>query len=118
MRLPNKLLIGLAAWCWFAAAAPVTAQPPFANSGPTAPRLSPYLNLLNQNTPGVSNYFTLVKPQLDAQRQFRSQQQQISQLQRSRNTGISPRGSNDIRATGHDTTYMNYSHYYQFPGRR
>ncbi|MDX1965158.1 MAG: hypothetical protein SFX18_18585 [Pirellulales bacterium] len=93
-----------------------SAQKPFSNVTPQRPQLSPYLNLLNQNVPGVSNYFTLVRPQLDQQANLRRQEDQIRQLQRAQQVNnrspLSARGSNDIRATGHDTQFMYFSHYF------
>jgi hypothetical protein len=92
------------------------AQPPFSNLPPSRPVVSPYLQLLNQQTPGVSNYFTLVKPQIEARRELVQQQYQIDrlahQVNRQRPAGLPVQGSKEIRGTGHETVYMNYLHYY------
>jgi LmbE family N-acetylglucosaminyl deacetylase len=100
--------------------APASAQPPFQNIGPSQPVISPYLQLLNQQTPGVSNYFTLVRPQLEQRASLQRQQDQIRALQKQQlaRQGFSPQGNNNIRATGHETTFMFYSHFFQFPARR
>ena len=105
-----------------AALIPSTAQAqlPFSNAVPNRPTVSPYLNLLSQNNPGVSNYLTLVRPQLEAREQQVRQQAQINQIQRQvqrgQPGGVPVRGSSEIRGTGHETVFMNYLHYY--PVRR
>ena len=106
---------------------PVFAQP-FAGQSVGGPIVSPYLNLNNVNTNGVSDYFTLVLPQLQQQQQqqaLQRQQYQIGQLQRAQaQTLAGTRGGNpiqapQIRSTGHTTSFNNYSHYYSLsPGRR
>lgn len=106
---------------------PAFAQP-FAGQTAGGPIVSPYLNLTNNNSNGVSDYFTLVLPQLQQQQQqqaLQRQQFQIGQLQRAQaQTLAGTRGGNpiqapQIRSTGHPTTFNNYSHYYSIlPGRR
>jgi hypothetical protein len=95
-------------------------QLPFSNSIPTRPAVSPYLSLLTPNAPGVSNYHTLVRPQFQQREEMIRQQAQIRQIQRQvergQPGGVPIRGSQEIRATGHETGYMNYLHYY--PTRR
>jgi hypothetical protein len=95
-------------------------QLPFSNAIPNRPAVSPYLNLLNQSNPGVSNYLTLVRPQLEQREQLIRQQAQIRQIQRQvergQPGGVPVRGSQEIRGTGHETAYRNYLHYY--PARR
>jgi hypothetical protein len=115
------LTIGLSAIA-LAAASEVRGQGqlPFSNLPANRPTVSPYLQLLNQQTPGVSNYFTLVKPQIEARRELVQQQYQIDRLQhqvnRARPAGLPVQGSKEIRGTGHETVYLNYLHYY--PVRR
>jgi hypothetical protein len=47
------------------------------------PTVSPYLNLTTLNTgTGVSNYFTLVRPQVEEQQQMQMRQQQQANIQR------------------------------------
>jgi hypothetical protein len=95
-------------------------QLPFSNVVPIRPAVSPYLSLLTPNAPGVSNYHTLVRPQFQAREEMIRQQAQIRQIQRQvergQPGGVPIRGSQEIRATGHETGYMNYLHYY--PVRR
>lgn len=108
--------------------APVAFAQPFAGQTAGGPVISPYLGLVNNdfNSGGVSNYFTLVLPQIQAQQALQRQQAQIGQLQRqdranalAGNRGIRPIQSPQIRSTGHPTSFNNYSHYYALqPGRR
>ena len=108
-------------------ATPAIAQPPFSGQTAGGPIVSPYLGLVSdQNFGGVSNYFTLVLPQIQAQQALQRQQTQIGQLQRQTratalagNRGGSPIQSPQIRSTGHQTTFNNYSHFLPPPqGRR
>jgi hypothetical protein len=95
--------------------------PPFSNLPPNRPVVSPYLQLLNQQTPGVSNYFTFVKPQLEARRELTRQQLEIDrlshQVNRARPAGLPVQGSKEIRGTGHDTVFMNTLHFFPAPRR-
>ena len=92
------------------------AQTPFSNTAVNRPTVSPYLNLLNQNSAGTSNYYTLVRPQIQAREEILRQQAQINQIQRQvqrgQPGGVPVRGSQEIRGTGHETAFMNYLHYY------
>ena len=84
------------------------------SDNPNGPTVSPYLNLLQNNSGGVTNYQSLVKPLINQnsaiQRQGSALQRQggaIQQLQRQAYQGpVSGAG------TGHITFFMNYSHYY------
>jgi hypothetical protein len=91
-------------------------QLPFSNLPPSRPVVSPYLQLLNQQTPGISNYFTLVKPQIEARRELTRQQLELDRLQhqvnRARPAGLPVQGSKEIRGTGHETVFMNTLHFY------
>jgi hypothetical protein len=95
-------------------------QLPFSNSIPSRPAVSPYLNLLQPNSTGVSNYFNYVRPQIQQRQELIRQQAQIHQIQRQvergQAGGVPVRGSQEIRATGHETAFMNYLHFY--PARR
>ncbi len=90
--------------------------PPFSNLPPNRPVISPYLQLLNQDTPGVSNYFTRVRPQIDATNEQRRQAVQLDRLQRqvnrARPAGLPVQGSQEIRGTGHETVFLNTLHFY------
>src|SRR5262245_33602363 len=77
---------------------------PFSNTIPNRPAVSPYLNLLNSTNSGISNYYTLVKPQLQAREEMIRQQVQLNQIQRQvqrgQPGGVPVRGSQEIRGTG------------------
>jgi hypothetical protein len=97
------------------------AQLPFSNSVPLRPAVSPYLNLLNTNSSGTSNYFTQVLPQVRAREELIRQQSQINQIQRQvqrgQAGGVPIRGSQEIRGTGHETFFLNHSHFFPAPRR-
>ncbi len=81
------------------------------------PTVSPYLNLLNQqSTTGAPNYFTQVRPLLEQREQARRQTGALQQLQRQvtnvRQDLNRRTGPNAARVTGHPTRFMTYSHYY------
>ena len=90
------------------------------------PAVSPYMQIQQQGLNPLQNqniYQTMVQPQiqqqqqqieqLDQRRKMGQMQNQVSQIQRDTSARqIDP----TIRATGHSSTYMNYSHYY--PQRR
>ena len=111
------LALGIGA---FLCAGDARAQLPFSNALPARPTISPYLGLLTSNSGGVSNYLTYVRPQIEQRQNQIRQQVQINQIQRQvqrgQAGGVPIRGSQEIRGTGHETVYLNYSHYY--PARR
>jgi len=122
--LTISCFIGLA---FLLLATPAVAQPPFTGQTAGGPVVSPYLGLVgNDFNSGVSNYFTLVLPQIQAQQALQRQQNQIGQLQRQErattlagNRATNPIQSPQIRSTGHPTSFNNYSHFYTIPpGRR
>ena len=96
-------------------------QRPFENTY-RRPTVSPYLQLQQQGMNPLQNqniYQTMVQPQMEQQQQQIEQlnqrrkmgqmQNQVSQIQRDTSARqIDP----TIRATGHASTYLNYSHYY------
>ncbi|MGC4006118.1 MAG: hypothetical protein QM811_24560 [Pirellulales bacterium] len=118
MKLVIVRLLGVCAIAFVTAVA-AQAQPFTGTYRP--PQISPYLNIIGTNQQGVSNYFTQVLPQLQNQQSFQRQQAQLNRIQQDQNTlnnrpaatGTNPQGNPEIRATGHPTSYMTYSHYYQ-----
>lgn len=96
-------------------------QQPMINPSPT---YSPYLNLNRPGASAAQNYFGLVQPQLQAQRNFQQIQNQLNA--QSAGTGdvgyVDPSGqfmsyyaTNAAGLqTGHNVAYFNYSHYYNF----
>jgi hypothetical protein len=114
---------------------PVTARPPQRMVGAAAkpfaavdrePTISPYLNLFRddlEGNKGVSNYFTLVRPQLRQQQanqqQFREIQrleQQVRTLQYQQDLGTT--NSAGVPATGHRTRFFDTGAFYVQPRRR
>ena len=80
------------------------------------PTVSPYLNLTRVDA-GSGNYQTLVRPQLEQMEFNRQQQVQLDRLGREFEdfevrSAYPVGGSENIRATGHTTRYLNLSHYY------
>ncbi len=74
------------------------------------PSVSPYLNLLNNQNPNVTNYQSLVRPMVNQNRFNAQQRSAINNLQSAPSS--SPQGAENIRSTGHQSAFGNYSHYY------
>ena len=82
------------------------------------PTVSPYLQLLNNNSNNpinVPQYQTLVRPQIEQQNINRQQTAQIQSLQRraaatAQGTVAQPAGPTQIRGTGHQTRYQELQH--------
>lgn len=79
---------------------------------PDRPTVSPYINLLRNDTGGVPNYYSFVRPQLDQQAvnrrnaaTFQNQGIAVMKLET-----LAAGGTN--RPTGSAATFRNYSHYY------
>lgn len=90
------------------ASAQAPARRPVPSSRPT---VSPYLNLLNNQNPNVTNYQSLVRPQVNQQRVNSQQAASISRLQ-ARPPKSSNAGNEALRSTGHQATWNYYSHFY------
>lgn len=132
MRRPKRLCLVLAASIATAAAAGARAQnnAPFANTY-RRPAVSPYTMLATGNMGGGVAaqggfnplvYQQLIQPREQQEQQFVTQMQQGRQLNNLQNRvqqiqrDTSARQVNEqIRPTGHASTYLNMSHYY--PGR-
>lgn len=130
LPLFSGLLVALTA---MVAAAPASAQlydtqeKPFSYYQPESP-VSPYLNLFRDDTSGISNYWTLVKPQLEQQRvnqqqmRLNEQQRQVSIRQQQQLQSIAlqyrNRDQGQVRPTGTpgglpaSVRFMNYGHFY------
>ncbi len=80
------------------------------NDNPNGPTVSPYLNLLQNNNRGITNYQSLVKPLINQNDALRRQGGAIQQLQQQQYQTGGGRG------TGVHSYFMYYSHFYQ-PGR-
>jgi hypothetical protein len=107
--------------CLGALIASASAQNQQFNNYTRKPSVSPYMQLLNNQTGTATNYQSLVRPQLD-QRSFNQQSSSaIRQLQKggggtagSSKSGVE--GNKKLRSTGHVVSTENYSHY--FPGMK
>jgi hypothetical protein len=85
------------------------------------PTVSPYLGLTDLGTGVIDssyNYFTSVRPQLQAAEQARQQQRSIAALQQQVSAiQTSTQNRQGARTTGHPTRFLNYAHYYPGFGR-
>ncbi|MGE0534556.1 MAG: hypothetical protein AB7O68_06245 [Pirellulales bacterium] len=133
-RATAVLILGVLFFCIFAAAdvqaqsrgrnSALYAGNPRTNTNPGAsllnqalynrPTVSPYLNLTRPGGLITPNYQSLVRPQVDQMRVNRAQRQSTATLQReissSRHQAVIP--GQQIRGTGHATSYMSYSQYF------
>lgn len=84
------------------------------SDNPVGPTVSPYLNLLQNNAFGITNYQSLVKPLINQGSAIDRQANSINRLQR-QVSQPSYAGRGGARATGHRSYFMNYSHFYSMP---
>jgi hypothetical protein len=80
-----------------------------------SPSVSPYLNLLNNNSSGTATpYQSLVRPQLEQQRVNQQQSRSIQGLQQNlqAQARANAGGAGIERGTGHPSVFMDYLHYY------
>ena len=80
--------------------------------------MSPYLNLLNNNTSGVTNYQSLVRPLVQQGNAINRQGSDLNRLQQQVSSQRSAASGYTGSSTGHVTLFMNYSHYYPAPAPR
>ena len=81
------------------------------SGGINGPTVSPYLNLLQINSQGIIPYQNLVTPQIDQGNAIRQQQSAINRLQSQVNSQSASQ-QRTSRSTGHNTLFLNYSHYF------
>ena len=86
------------------------------------PSVSPYMQLINNNTGAATNYQSLVRPQIDQQNYnaqsasaIKNLQRQVSSQNRLSKSGAE--GNQKLRATGHAAMRENYSHFYPSLGK-
>lgn len=96
---------------------------PFDGAGGRRPTVSPYMQLLNNNTGFATNYQSLVRPQVEQNNFNARSASAIRGLQRdaaasSTRSASSTEGNVKMRKTGHASTRENYSHYYPQLGRQ
>jgi hypothetical protein len=77
------------------------------SDNPVGPTVSPYLNLLQTDQFGATNYQSLVRPLINQGNAINRQANSLNRLQQQVSGG---RGGS--RGTGHATFFMNYSHFY------
>jgi hypothetical protein len=87
------------------------------SDNPVGPTVSPYLNLLQGNNFGVTNYQSLVKPLINQGNAINRQGSSLRNLQQQVNSRPAYGAGGGGISTGHATYFMNYSHYYNFSGR-
>ncbi len=80
------------------------------SNNPNGPTVSPYLNLLQNANPDITNYQSLVKPLINQNDALRRQGGAIQALQQQGNYGSG--------GTGIHSYFMYYSHFYTTPTRR
>jgi hypothetical protein len=83
------------------------AQPP-RTSYDSQPAVSPYLNLLRPGTNQATNYYGLVRPQIDTRNSIQSLQSQVNDL----SAGSSTDAVGTELSTGHAVQFMNTSKYF------
>jgi len=86
------------------------------------PTVSPYLRLLEGGGSLFSTpYQSLVVPEIQRRRTSLEQSRQLSQLRQQMNASLMQNAqttNGQLRATGHTTFFMNYSHFYPNAPRR
>jgi hypothetical protein len=85
------------------------------SDNPVGPTVSPYLNLLQNNSFGITNYQSLVRPLVQQGNAINRQGSQLNNLQRQISAPSSGGRGGYGSATGHVTFFMNNSHFYPVP---
>uniref|UniRef100_A0A7C2P1V2 Uncharacterized protein n=1 Tax=Schlesneria paludicola TaxID=360056 RepID=A0A7C2P1V2_9PLAN len=83
----------------------------------TRPTVSPYVTLGMRRSPAV-NYFGIVRPQRDFRASLRQLQDRVSLDEAQTEAAAEPAGgvAPSVPATGHITTFQNFSHFYPSAG--
>jgi hypothetical protein len=103
-------VLGLALLAALVSGAAAPAQQP----GAPRPAYSPYLNLLRPGGNAATNYYGLVRPQIDFRNQADALQQQINTNRAAIGVAAQVDPATGLPVTGHQTRFMNYGSY--FPG--
>ena len=85
------------------------AQPPGSPIPSPRPVVSPYINLLRNNSPAYLNYYGLVRPEFQFQNQLGGLQQSLAA---SSGAGSATDPATGLPLTGHSTQFLNTSHYF------
>ena len=92
-----------------------TSFSPAQNPGATRPAYSPYLNLTRPGGTLVNNYYGLVRPEIEFRGMIGGLQSQYRNLSTEVNNQFAV--ESQFPTTGHQVSFMNYSHYYNIRGR-
>ncbi len=116
----RRLLFSLLVLACFAAGSRLAEAQSYrgTSDNPVGPTVSPYLNLLNSNQFGATNYQSLVRPLVQQGNAINRQGSELNRLQQQVTSQRAGGGGYNSSATGHVTFFMNYSHYYQAPAQR
>jgi hypothetical protein len=76
------------------------------------PPVSPYLNLNRPGVPGGVNYYGLVKPQFEVNKQLQNLQMQQRGMMPQLGVGEEDVTTSAYAITGHPTAFFYYSHYF------
>jgi hypothetical protein len=90
--------------------------------GGRRPAVSPYMNLLNNNTGVATNYQSLVRPQIEQQNLNAKSSSAIRGLQKQAASSAgraasTTEGNVKLRKTGHTAVRESYSHFYPGMGK-
>jgi hypothetical protein len=110
-------LFGVLAWGGLGVSF-ASAQVPLGGYSPPQvgpPAFSPWLNM-NRPGGGATNYFGMVKPQMQTQQQLQNLQYQQNLLQSGVGTGVGADQNVPLSTTGHPVRYMDYSRYFPLYG--
>lgn len=128
MKLTTRICLGAAALLFVAVSA-TEAQAQY--GGPSLgrdyrdlafrrPTVSPYLSLFDRTGNSTTPYYAYVKPRLEQQDENRRLARQTAELRQELNQATARANAAMQQGrlpTGHTTVFMNYSHYFRFPGR-
>ncbi|REK17967.1 MAG: hypothetical protein DWQ37_05455 [Planctomycetota bacterium] len=87
------------------------------SDNPNGPTVSPYLNLLQSNQFGVTNYQSLVRPLIDQSTAINRQGNSLNRLQQQFNSQPAATSAGGPVQTGRPSFFMFYSHFYAQPGQ-
>jgi len=76
------------------------------------PAVSPYLNMTRGGTNVATDYYGIVRPQLETQQTLQNLQSGLTQVQTDVATVHENTANNPMTESGHNITFFNYSHYF------
>jgi hypothetical protein len=116
----RRLLFSLVVFACFAAGSRLAEAQNYrgTSDNPIGPTVSPYLNLINSNQFGTTNYQSLVRPLVQQGNAINRQGGELNRLQQQVTSQRAATGQYAPSATGHVTFFMNTSHFYPVPQDR